>query len=57
MPRKRKNKIIVLFRSYTTRNRKFKKIAKKFKKLEKNYYDFISCQYKGAKAVPFQHDA
>ena len=51
MPRKRgKIKIIVLFRSYTTRNGKFQKNSKKNQKIIKNYYGFISCQYKGAKA-------
>ena len=33
-PRKRKKKIIVPINSYRTRNRKLKKIAKKFKKLK-----------------------
>ena len=38
-------KIIVLFRSYPTRKRKFqKKIAKKFKKLKKYHYCLISSQ-------------
>ena len=44
--RKRENKNcrFVLFRSYPTRNRKFKKIAKKFKKLKKYHYCLISNQ-------------
>ena len=51
MPREReKIKIIVLFLSYTTRNRKFQKSSEKIQKIKKNYYGFISCQYKGAKA-------
>ena len=51
MPRKReKIKITVLFRSYTTRNRKFQKNSKKIQKIIKNYYGFISCQNKGGNA-------
>ena len=51
MPRKReKIKITVLFRSYTTRNRKFQKNSKKIQKIIKNNYGFISCQHKEAKA-------
>ena len=42
---KNKNKYhIVPFRSYPTRNRKFQKIAKKFKKKKKNHYGIISSQ-------------
>ena len=40
-------KIIVLFRSYTTRNRKFQKNRKKIQKIIKYYYGFISNQNKG----------
>ena len=50
MPRKRENKIIVLFRSYTTRNRKFLKNRKKIQKIIKYYYGFISGQNKGESA-------
>ena len=51
MPRKRgKIKIIVLFRSYTTRNRKFQKNSKKIPKIIKYYYGFISSQNKGENA-------
>ena len=47
MPRKReKIKIIVLFRSYTTRNRKFQKNNKKIQKIIKYYYGFISTHNK-----------
>ena len=35
MLRKRENKIIVLFRSYPTRNRKFEKNSKKIVKIKK----------------------
>ena len=42
--RKRKNKIIIPFRFYQTRNRKFQKNRKKFIKLKKYHYGFISCQ-------------
>ena len=45
-----KIKIVVPFRSYPTRNRKFQKNSKKIQKIIKNYYGFISCQYQGAKA-------
>ena len=37
-------KIIVPFRSYPTRNRNSKKIAKKIQKIEKYHYYFISRQ-------------
>ena len=48
MPRKReKIKITVLFRSYTTRNRKFQKNSKKIQKIIKYYYGFVSSQNKG----------
>ena len=40
-------KIIILFRSYTTRNRKFQKNSKKIQKIIKYYYDFIRTQNKG----------
>ena len=51
MPRKRqKIKIIVLFRSYTKRNRKFQKNNKKIQKIIKYYYGFISSQNKGGNA-------
>ena len=51
MPRKReKIKIIVLFRSYTTRNIKFQKNNKKIQKMIKYYYGFISSQNKGGNA-------
>ena len=51
MPRKReKIKIIVLFRSYTRRNRKFQKINKKIQKIVKYYYGFISSNNKGKNA-------
>ena len=42
--RKRKNKIIIPFHFYPTRNRKFQKNRKKFIKLKKYHYGFISCQ-------------
>ena len=44
-----KIKIVVPFRSYPTRNRKFQKIAKKLKKLKKYHYGFISSQNRLAK--------
>ena len=47
MPRKREKKIIVLYRSYTTRNRKFKKNSIKIQKIIKYYYGFISSQNRG----------
>ena len=47
MPRKREKKIIILFRSYTTRNRKVQKTSKKIQKIIKYYYGFISSQNKG----------
>ena len=37
-PRKKKIKIIVSFRSYTTRNRKFQKNSKKIQKVKKHHY-------------------
>ena len=58
-----KIKIIVLFRSYTTRNRKLKKNSIKIQKTIKYYYGFISSQNKGGngnknyRSVPFQPDA
>ena len=39
---KEKIKIIVPFRSYTTRNRKFEKNGKKIQKINKYRYGFIS---------------
>ena len=36
----------VLFRSYTTRNRKFQKNFKKIQKLKKYHYGFISGQHR-----------
>ena len=51
MPRKReKIKITVLFRSYTTRNRKFQKNSKKIQKIIKYCYGFISSQNKRGNA-------
>ena len=41
---KEKIKIIVPFRSYTTRNRKFEKNGKKIQKIKKYQYGFISRQ-------------
>ena len=43
--RREKIKIIVPFRSYPTRNRKFRKNSKKIQKFKKFHYDFISSQY------------
>ena len=61
--RKREIKIIVLFRSYPTRNRKFQKNNKKIKKY---HYEFISSQNrleidekegnKNYRSVPFLPD-
>ena len=42
MPRKRKNKIIGPFRSYTTRNRKFQKNSKKIQQTKKYHYGLFS---------------
>ena len=51
MPKKgEKIKIIVLFRSYTTRNRKFQKNSKKIQQIIKYYNDFVSSQNKGENA-------
>ena len=47
---RRKTKIIVPFRSYPMRNRKFKKNSKKIQKIIKYYYGFISSQNKGGNA-------
>ena len=44
-----KIKIIVLFRSYPTRNRKFQKNSKKIEKIKKYHYGFISNQNRLAK--------
>ena len=49
-PEREKIKIIVLFRSYTTRNRKFQKNIKKIQKIIKYYYGFISSKNKGGNA-------
>ena len=48
--RKREIKITVPFRSYPTRNRKFKKNSKKIQKIIKYYYGFISSQNNGGNA-------
>ena len=40
--RQREIKIIVLFRSYPTRNKKFQKNRKKIQKIKKYHYGFIS---------------
>ena len=45
-----KTKIIVPFRSYTTRNRKFQKNWKKIQKIIKYFYGFILGQNKGGNA-------
>ena len=45
-----KIKIIVLFRSCTTRNRKFQKNSKKIQQIIKYYNDFVSSQNKGENA-------
>ena len=50
MPRKRKKKIIGLFRSYTTRNRKFHKNSKKVQNFKKYHYGFFSSQNRLEKA-------
>ena len=42
--RKRQNQNIVLFRSYSKRNRKFRKNRKKIQNLKKYHYQFISSQ-------------
>ena len=42
--RKRQNQNIVLFRSYSKRNRKFRKNRKKIQNLKKYHYEFISIQ-------------
>ena len=44
MPRKRKNKIVSPFRSYTTHNRKLQKNCKKVQKIKKYHYGFLSSQ-------------
>ena len=48
--RKREIKIIVPFRSYQTRNRKFRKNSKKIRKIKKYHYGFISSQNRLEKA-------
>ena len=51
MPRKReKIKIVILFCSYTTRNKKLQKNSQKIQKIIKYYYGFISSQNKGENA-------
>ena len=42
--RQREKKIIVLFRFYPTRNRKFQKNSKKIQKIKKYHYGFLSSQ-------------
>ena len=42
--RQREIKIIVPFRSYPMRNRKFQKNNKKIQKIKKNHYEYISSQ-------------
>ena len=42
-----KTQIIVSFRSYLFRNRKFQKNSKKIQKIIKYYYGFVSSQNKG----------
>ena len=41
MPEREKTKIIVSFRSYLTRDRKFQKNSKKIQKIKKYHYIFI----------------
>ena len=41
-----KIRIIFPFRSYPTRNRKFKNNSKKIQKIKKYHYGFISSQYR-----------
>ena len=41
----------VLFRSYTTRNRKFQKNSKKIQKIKMYHYGFISSQNRLVKAM------
>ena len=48
--KERKLKIVVPFRSFTTRNRKFEKNGKKIQKIKKYHYGFISKQYRLGKA-------
>ena len=46
-PRKKENKYCRSFRSYSTRNRKFKKNSKNiFKKLKKYHYGYILCHHR-----------
>ena len=49
-PRKRKNKIIGSFRSYTTRNRKFQKNSTNIPQIKKYLYGFLSSQNRFEKA-------
>ena len=65
--RKRENKTIASFRPYPTRNRKFKKIAKKFKKLKNTIINSFQTEINGKRMrnrenknynfVPFLPDA
>ena len=48
--RKSEIKIIVPFRSYPTRNRKFQNNSKKIQKIIKYHYGFISSQIRSEKA-------
>ena len=50
MPKKRKKKIIGLFRSYTTRNRKLKKNSKNVQKIKKYLYGYLSSKNRSEKA-------
>ena len=52
MPRKRENNNyrFVLFRSYTTRNKKFQKNSKNIQKIKEYLYGFLSCQNRFEKA-------
>ena len=64
---KERNKIIIPFRSYPMRNRKFHKNNKKIQKIKKCHYSFISSQTrlekdkeernKNNRSVPFLPDA
>ena len=49
-PRKRENKIIIPFRSYPKRNRKFQKNSRKIRKIKNYHYGFISRQNRLEKA-------
>ena len=66
-PRKTKNKIIDLLRSYPTLNRKLKKNSKKIQKIKKHITDSYQAKIgwkgmrksenKNCRSVPFQPDA